>query len=91
MLLHLLGYIAEKEREKILKRQREGIEAMEINDKGKKVSKRTKRETGRPSKVDDMTKEQNRHMDAWLSKSIKLSDCIKLTELSRATLYRIKN
>jgi DNA invertase Pin-like site-specific DNA recombinase len=91
MLLHLLGYIAEKEREKLLKRQREGIEAMEINDKGKKVSKRTRRETGRPSKRDALTKDQERHIDAWISKSIKLADCIKLTELSKATLYRIKS
>ena len=91
MLLHLLGSIAEKEREKLLKRQREGIEAMEINDKGKKVSKRTRRETGRPSKRDALTKDQERHIDAWISKSIKLADCIKLTELSKATLYRIKS
>jgi len=91
MLIHLLGYIAEKEREKLLKRQREGIEAMEINDKGKKVSKRTRRETGRPSKRDALTKDQERHIDAWIGKSIKLSDCIKLTELSKATLYRIKS
>jgi DNA invertase Pin-like site-specific DNA recombinase len=90
MLIHLLGYIAEKEREKLLKRQREGIEAMEINDKGKKVSKKTRRETGRPSKRDALTKDQERHIDAWISKNIKLSDCIKLTELSKATLYRIK-
>jgi DNA invertase Pin-like site-specific DNA recombinase len=91
MLLHLLGYIAEKEREKLLKRQREGIEIMELNEKGKRVSKRTKRETGRPSKRDALTKGQERYIDAWISKSIKLSDCIKLTELSKATLYRIKN
>ena len=90
MLIHLLGYIAEKEREKLLKRQREGIEAMEINEKGKKVSTRTRRETGRPSKRDALTKDQERHIDAWMSKSIKLADCIKLTELSKATLYRIK-
>ena len=90
MLIHLLGYIAEKEREKLLKRQREGIEAMDINDKGKKVSKKTRRETGRPSKRDALTKDQERHIDAWINKSIKLADCIKLTDLSKATLYRIK-
>jgi DNA invertase Pin-like site-specific DNA recombinase len=64
---------------------------MEINDKGKKVSKKTRRETGRPSKRDALTKDQERHIDAWISKSIKLSDCIKLTGLSKATLYRIKS
>jgi DNA invertase Pin-like site-specific DNA recombinase len=90
MLIHLLGYIAEKEREKLLKRQREGIEAMEVNNNGKKVSKRTRRETGRPSKRAALTKEQERLIDAWISKSIKLADCTKLTELSKATLYRIK-
>ena len=91
MLLHLLGYIAEKEREKLLKRQREGIEAMEINEKDKRVSRKTRRETGRPSKRDSLTKDQERHIDAWLSKSITLSACIKLTDLSKATLCRVKN
>jgi hypothetical protein len=63
---------------------------MDINDKGKKVSKKTRRDTGRPSKRDALTKDQERHIDAWINKSIKLADCIKLTDLSKATLYRIK-
>lgn len=56
----------------------------------KDILKKTGRETGRPNKQENLTTEQERYIKAWLSKSIKLSDCIKFTGLSSATLYRIK-
>lgn len=90
MMIQLLGYIAEKERAKIKARQEEGINLMLEDEKGRKVSKKTGRYMGRPNKQENLTKEQQRYIKAWLSKSIKLSDCIKATGLSRATLYRIK-
>ena len=40
--------------------------------------------------VENLTTEQKRYVKAWIDKSIKLRDCIKLTGLSSATLYRIK-
>lgn len=48
LVLQILSYCAQKERENILARQRQGIAAMKVID-GKKVSLKTGRPTGRPS------------------------------------------
>lgn len=48
LVLQILSYCAQKERENILIRQKQGIAAMKIVD-GKKVSLKTGRPTGRPS------------------------------------------
>lgn len=50
VLIEVMGAIAEQERVKIRKRQREGINAMPVVD-GKKVSTKTGRFTGRPKMV----------------------------------------
>ena len=47
LVLQILSYCAQKERENILARQKQGIAAMKIID-GKKVSLKTGRPTGRP-------------------------------------------
>ena len=48
LVLQILAYVAEKERENIRKRQRQGIDVMPIVN-GKKVSAKTGRATGRPN------------------------------------------
>lgn len=48
LVLQILSYCAQKERENILARQKQGIAAMKVVD-GKKVSLKTGRPTGRPS------------------------------------------
>lgn len=48
LVLQILAYVAEKERENIRKRQRQGIDVMPIVN-GKKVSSKTGRATGRPN------------------------------------------
>lgn len=48
LVLQILSYCAQKERENILIRQKQGIAAMKVVD-GKKVSLKTGRPTGRPS------------------------------------------
>lgn len=47
LVLQILSYCAQKERENILARQKQGIAAMKVVD-GKKVSLKTGRPTGRP-------------------------------------------
>ena len=90
IILHLLGYFAEKEREKIRQRQREAYNVLETDKEGRKISRKKGKVIGRPNKQENLTKEQERIITGWLNKSIKLRDCIKLTGLSSATLYRIK-
>lgn len=48
-LIELYTNLAEQELKNIKSRQREGIDAMPVNDYGKKVSKKTGREMGRPT------------------------------------------
>ena len=48
LVLQILSYTAEKERENTRKRQRQGIDVMQIVD-GKRVSAKTGRPTGRPN------------------------------------------
>ena len=90
IILHLLGYFAEKERVKIRQRQREAYNVLETDKKGRKISRKKGKVVGRPNKIENLTTEQKRYVKAWIDKSIKLRDCIKLTGLSSATLYRIK-
>lgn len=49
ILFDLLAYMAEKERVKIRSRQREGIDAMPINEEGHKISTKTGNKYGRPA------------------------------------------
>ena len=90
IILHLLGYFAEKERVKIRQRQREAYNVLETDKKGRKISRKKGKVVGRPNKIENLTTEQKRYIKAWIDKSIKLRDCITLTGLSSATLYRIK-
>lgn len=90
ILIEVYTTLAEEELKRTKIRQRQGIDSMPMNENGKKYSKKTGKEVGRPNKQKNLSTEQKRYIKAWLSKSVKLSDCIKLSGLSRATLYRIK-
>ena len=50
LVVRLLGYVAETERENIKKRQSEGIAAMPTDETGRKISKKTGRGFGRQKK-----------------------------------------
>ena len=90
LVLHLFGYLAEKEREKILIRQKEAYEQLETDDKGRKISKKKNKVIGRPSKIENLTNEQKRYIRAWIDGSIKISDCIKNTGIKKTSLFKIK-
>ena len=53
ILIEVLGAMAEQEREKTLRRQKEGIEAMPVDDEGYKYSIKTGRRFGRSVKRPD--------------------------------------
>lgn len=50
LVVRLLGYVAQSERENIKKRQAEGIAAMPVDENGRKISKKTGRGFGRAEK-----------------------------------------
>ena len=80
LVLHLMGYFAEKERKNL-----------EVDSKGRKVSRKKKKVVGRPNKQENLTANQERLIKSWIDGRIKLKECITLTELSRATLFRIRH
>lgn len=90
ILIEVYTTLAEEELRRTKIRQRQGIEAMPKDINGKRVSIKTGRLASRPSKVDNLTKEQEKNIRAWINKSISMESCIQLTGLSRATIFRAK-
>lgn len=96
IILHLLGYFAEREREMIKERQAEAYRQLEVDSKGRKLSNKKKDKNGnkkicgRPNLIENLTKRQKQQIQLWIDKKLKLKECIELTKLSRATLYRVK-
>lgn len=90
LVLHLLGYFAEKENEKRKNRQIEAYASLEKDEKGRMISRKKNKVLGRPNKSENLTTEQKRYIKAWIDGSIKISDCIKNTDIKKTTLYKIK-
>ena len=88
LVLHLFGYLAEKEREKLLIRQREAYEQLETDAKGRKISKKKNKVIGRPNKLENLTTEQRRYIRAWIDGFIKITDCIKNVGIKKTSLYK---
>jgi recombinase len=96
VVLHLMGFFAERERQMIKERQAEAYEQLETDEKGRKLSNKkrdkhgNKKICGRPNKVENLTKKQKDVINRWILKAIKTDECILLSGLGRSTLFRIK-
>lgn len=85
LVLMILCYIANKERENIRKRQRQGIDVMPIVD-GKRVSLKTGRPTGRPKAV--KPDNWNEIYAKWVKKEITAVKAMELLNLKPNTFYK---
>lgn len=90
ILIEVYTSLAEEELNRIKRRQKQGIESMPKDSNGKRISLRTGRVANRPSKINNLSKEQLKNIYAWINKTISTESCIILTNLSRASLFRIK-
>lgn len=96
IILHLMGFFAERERQMIKERQAEAYKQLETDEKGRKLSNKkkdkhgNKKICGRPNKVENLTKKQKDVINRWILKTIKTDECILLSGLGRSTLFRIK-
>ena len=96
IVLHLLGYFAERERKLIKERQKEAYQQLETDAKGRKLSNKktdkrgNKKVCGRPNAIENLTKEQKSAIKSWIKKDIKTNQCIQLTGLGRTTIFKIK-
>lgn len=85
LVLQILSYTAEKERENIRKRQREGIALMKEVD-GQKISLRTGRPTGRPRAV--KPDNWNEIYTRWVNKDITAVKAMEILGLKPNTFYK---
>lgn len=86
LVFQILCYVAEKERNNIKKRQREGIDVMPVVD-GKRVSLKTGRATGRPCVA--YPENWVEVYEKWVAEEITATEAIKLLNLKRTTFYRL--
>lgn len=86
LTLQILSYVAEKERQNIKQRQKEGIASMpEIN--GKKVSIKTGKPTGRPAA--EFPADWNAYYTEWKKGNITAKKCMDEMQLKRTTFYKL--
>ena len=96
IVLYLLGYFAERERKLIKERQKEAYQQLETDAKGRKLSNKkfnadgSKKVCGRPNAFENLSEKQKDFIKRWISKEIKMDECIKLTGLGRTTIFKIK-
>ncbi len=96
IVLHLMGFFAERERQMIKERQAEAYKQLKTDKKGRKLSNKkfdkngNKKICGRPNAFENLTKKQKDVINRWISKAIKTDECILLSGLGRSTLFRIK-
>lgn len=86
LVLQILSYVAQKERESIRKRQREGVDAMpEVN--GKKISAKTGRAVGRP----ELVKPENwgEVYADWKAGNITAVEAMRQTGTKRTSFYKL--
>lgn len=86
IVVKLLSYVAETERQNIRKRQAEGIQAMPTDEKGRKVSKKTGRGFGRQEKRPENFAEVYERQQRG---EIKLAEALKMVGVGRTRWYEL--
>ena len=86
LVLQILSYTAEKERENTRKRQRQGIDVMQVVD-GKRVSAKTGRPTGRPNA--EYPEQWEQVYKQWKGGEITANKAMELLDLKRTTFYKL--
>lgn len=86
ILIEVLGAFAEQERENIRKRQREGIDAMPVDENGRRISKKTGRGYGRKEKRPENFAEV---LEKQRTGELSLKEALALTGLGRTRWYEL--
>lgn len=90
ILLKLMGYMAEKEREKTLQRQRDAYNNMEKDAKGRLITKAGK-VIGRQARYETLKEDEKKLIKDWINGKISCLRVSKILTISRPTLYKIKS
>ena len=90
ILLKLMGYMAEKEREKTLQRQRDAYNNMQKDEKGRLITKAGK-VIARQAKFESLKEDEKKLIKDWINGKISCLRVSKILTISRPTLYKIKS
>ena len=86
LVLQILSYTAEKERENTRKRQRQGIDVMQVVD-GKRISAKTGRPMGRPNA--EYPDNWVQIYEQWKAGGITANKAMETLNLKRTTFYKL--
>lgn len=86
IVVKLLSYVAETERQNISKRQKEGIAAMPVDENGRKISKKTGRGFGRQAKQPENFAEV---LEKQRAGKLTLKEALELTGVGRTKWYEL--
>lgn len=89
ILLKLMGYMAQQEREKTLQRQRDAYNNMEKDAKGRLITKAGK-VIGRQARYKTLKEDEKKLIKDWINGKISCLRVSKILTISRPTLYKIK-
>lgn len=90
LLFMFISFINEWEREIMLERQRKAYDALERNEQGKMISRKTGKVIGREKKINNLTAEEKGLIKDYAKGKITASRVIQLVKISRPTLRKIK-
>ena len=91
ILLKVISYMAQREREKILERQQMAYNSMQLDEKGRMISNRTGKVIGRQAKYETLKEDEKKLIKDWINGKISCLRVSKILTISRPTLYKIKN
>lgn len=90
ILLQILSFMAEWERDLMLVRQRQAYNTMERDLKGRMISNKTGKVLGRREKIKELTKEEKQLLKSWIDGNIGVTSVAKILGITKPTLYKIK-
>ena len=90
ILLKVISYMAQMEREKILERQQMAYNSMQLDEKGRMISNRTGKVIGRQARYETLKEDEKKFIKDWINGKISCLRVSKILTISRPTLYKIK-
>ena len=90
ILLKVISYMAQREREKILERQQMAYNSMQLDEKGRMISNRTGKVIGRQARYETLKEHEKKLIKDWINGKISCLRVSKILTISRPTLYKIK-
>lgn len=90
ILLKVISYMAQREREKILERQQMAYNSMQRDEKGRLIAKNGK-VIGRQARYETLKEDEKKLIKDWINGKISCLRVSKILTISRPTLYKIKS